>query len=140
MYLSGYTDPSITSHHGSSWRADVSDAAISPTSCDIQKTPRISHGGFQQVGLEGSSFLGSLAVGDWNFRNPKWSKDEGPPRMKFHIPGTQMTSIFEGQPPKTRPFPIKTKIMNEFHNGWWFLQDFEVINLREERSNLTSYS
>ena len=25
------------------------------------------------------------------------------------IPGTQMTSIFEGQPPKTRPFPIKTR-------------------------------
>ena len=95
-----------------------------------------------RLGLEGSIFLGSLAVGDWNFRNPKWSKDAArtPPRMKFHIPGTQMTSMFEGQPPKTRPFPIKTKTMNEFHNGWWFLQDFEVINLREERSNLTSYS
>ena len=27
-----------------------------------------------------------------------------------YIPGTQMTSIFEGQPPKTRPFPIKTRV------------------------------
>ena len=24
--------------------------------------------------------------------------------------GPQMTSIFEGQPPKTRPFPIKTRV------------------------------
>ncbi len=28
-----------------------------------------------------------------------------------YIPGTQMTSIFEGQPPKTRPFPIKTMVI-----------------------------
>ena len=28
----------------------------------------------------------------------------------IYIPGTQMTSIFEGQPPKTRPFPIKTRV------------------------------
>ena len=27
------------------------------------------------------------------------------------IPGTQMTSIFEGQPHKTRPFPIKTRVI-----------------------------
>ena len=27
------------------------------------------------------------------------------------MPGTQMTSIFEGQPPKTRPFPIKTRVI-----------------------------
>ena len=29
---------------------------------------------------------------------------------KGEMPRTQMTSIFEGQPPKTRPFPIKTYI------------------------------
>ena len=29
----------------------------------------------------------------------------------IYIPGTQMTSIFEGQPPKTRPFPIKTRVI-----------------------------
>ena len=28
-----------------------------------------------------------------------------------NIPGTQMTSIFEGQPPKTRHFPIKTRVI-----------------------------
>ena len=28
-----------------------------------------------------------------------------------HIPRTQMTPIFEGQPPKTRPFPIKTGVI-----------------------------
>ena len=27
------------------------------------------------------------------------------------IPGTPMTSIFEGQPPKTRPLPIKTRVI-----------------------------
>ena len=27
------------------------------------------------------------------------------------IPGTQTTSIFEGQPPKTRPSPIKTRVI-----------------------------
>ena len=27
----------------------------------------------------------------------------------IYIPGTQLTSIFEGQPSKTRPFPIKTR-------------------------------
>jgi len=30
---------------------------------------------------------------------------------KLNIPGTSMTSIFEGQPPKTRPFPTKTKVI-----------------------------
>jgi len=30
---------------------------------------------------------------------------------KVELPGTQMTSIFEGQPPKTRPFPIKTGVI-----------------------------
>ena len=29
----------------------------------------------------------------------------------YYIPGTQMTSMFEGQPPKTRPFPIKTRVI-----------------------------
>ena len=29
----------------------------------------------------------------------------------IYMPGTQMTSIFEGQPPKTRPFPIKTRVI-----------------------------
>ena len=28
----------------------------------------------------------------------------------MYIPGTQMTSIFEGQPLKTRPFLIKTRV------------------------------
>ena len=40
-------------------------------------------------------------------------------RLMFHtwndwvinIPGTQMTSIFEGQPPKTSPFPTKTRVI-----------------------------
>ena len=31
--------------------------------------------------------------------------------IELYIPGTQMTSIFEGQPPKTRPFPIKTRVI-----------------------------
>ena len=34
--------------------------------------------------------------------------------LHFHalyVPGTQMTSVFEGQPPKTRPFPIKTMVI-----------------------------
>ena len=29
----------------------------------------------------------------------------------IHIPRTQLNSIFEGQPPKTRPFPIKTGVV-----------------------------
>ena len=29
----------------------------------------------------------------------------------IYIPGTQMISIFEGQPPKTRFFPIKTRVI-----------------------------
>ena len=29
----------------------------------------------------------------------------------IYIPRTRMTSIFEGQPPKTRPFPIKTRVI-----------------------------
>ena len=29
----------------------------------------------------------------------------------IYIPGTQITSIFEGQPLKTRPFPIKTRVI-----------------------------
>ena len=29
----------------------------------------------------------------------------------IYIPGTQMTSIFEGQPPKTRSFSIKTRVI-----------------------------
>ena len=33
------------------------------------------------------------------------------PHIYIYIPGTQMTSIFEGQPPKTRPFPIKTRVI-----------------------------
>ena len=28
-----------------------------------------------------------------------------------YIPGTQTTSIFEGHPPKTRLFPIKTRVI-----------------------------
>ena len=28
-----------------------------------------------------------------------------------YIPGTQMTSIFEGQPLKTRPFPTKRRVI-----------------------------
>ena len=27
------------------------------------------------------------------------------------LPGASMTSIFEGQPPKTRPFPTKTRVI-----------------------------
>ena len=33
------------------------------------------------------------------------------PNIYIYIPGTQMTSIFEGQPPKKRPFPIKTRVI-----------------------------
>ena len=33
----------------------------------------------------------------------------------IYIPGTQMTSIFEGQPPKTRSFPIKTRVLCRYH-------------------------
>ena len=29
----------------------------------------------------------------------------------MYIPGTQTTSIFEGHPPKTRLFPIKTRVI-----------------------------
>ena len=29
----------------------------------------------------------------------------------IYIPRTQLTSIFEGQPSKTRPFAIKTRVM-----------------------------
>ena len=32
-------------------------------------------------------------------------------RSKVYKPRTQMTSIFEGQPSKTRPFPIKTRVI-----------------------------
>ena len=35
---------------------------------------------------------------------------------KKYVPGTQMTSIFEGQPTKTRPFPIKTRVI--WVPGW----------------------
>ena len=29
----------------------------------------------------------------------------------MYIPGAPMTSIFEGQPPKARPFPTKTRVI-----------------------------
>ncbi len=29
----------------------------------------------------------------------------------LNVPGTQMTPIFEGQPTKTMPFPIKTRVI-----------------------------
>ena len=32
----------------------------------------------------------------------------------LYIPGTQMTSIFEGQPPKTRPFQTQTRVIKGF--------------------------
>ena len=42
----------------------------------------------------------------------KWSYCGVPYKMAgLYIPGTQMTSMFEGQPPKTRPFPIKTGVI-----------------------------
>ena len=31
--------------------------------------------------------------------------------LYIYIPRTQLTSIFEGQPSKTRPFPIKTRVI-----------------------------
>ncbi len=34
---------------------------------------------------------------------------------------TEMTSIFEGQPPKTRPFPIKTRVI--WVLGTWILRE-----------------
>ena len=34
----------------------------------------------------------------------------GKPHL-LYIPRTQLTSIFEGQPSKTRPFPIKTRVI-----------------------------
>ena len=33
------------------------------------------------------------------------------PVIYIYIPRTQLTSIFEGQPPKTRPFPFKTRVI-----------------------------
>ena len=61
----------------------------------------------------------------------------------IYIPGTQMTSIFEGQPPKTRPFPIKTRVIWVpgiyiyvdivfFH--FWF---FDFLNFRGNLAVLT---
>ena len=37
-----------------------------------------------------------------------WIVVKGPP---VFIPGTQTTFIFEGQPPKTGPFPTKTMVI-----------------------------
>ena len=40
----------------------------------------------------------------------------------YYVPGTLMTSIFEGQPPKTRPFPIKTRViwvLGLYMFGWF---------------------
>ena len=31
--------------------------------------------------------------------------------LEIHMPRTPMTSIFEGQPPETNPFPIKTRVI-----------------------------
>ena len=54
------------------------------------------------------------------------------------MPGTQMTSVFEGQAPKTRPFPIKTRVSwvpGEYKshvvtNGRHFLANFCVSKKR----------
>ena len=43
-----------------------------------------------------------------------------------YIPRTPMTSIFEGEPPKTRPFPIKTRVI-------WVLGKVIIIYLLSTR-------
>ena len=44
-----------------------------------------------------------------------------------YIPGTQMTSIFEGHPPKTRPFPIKTRVI--WVQGIYIYMFFKLPNI-----------
>ena len=41
----------------------------------------------------------------------EWINLQSETTLEFLLPGTQMTSIFEGQPSKTRPFPIKTRVI-----------------------------
>ena len=49
------------------------------------------------------------------FAHPRWENDVGcaggRSKVYIYIPRTPMTSIFEGQPPKTRPFPFKTRVI-----------------------------
>ena len=53
----------------------------------------------------------------WNIWSSNWIIPQVAVEIKtiwvattlYHILGTQMTPIFEGQPPKTRPFPIKIR-------------------------------
>ena len=55
------------------------------------------------------------------------------------IPGTQMTSIFEGQPSKTRPFPIKTRVIYGFQvyvywDSYSYIYERFVIHIFGNRS------
>ena len=54
---------------------------------------------------------GGFAFGSFNGGNRKPSLGIFGELTIYTIPGTQMTSIFEGQPSKTRPFPIKTRVI-----------------------------
>ena len=57
---------------------------------------------------EGSIFLfQSFGVSE------EWKTPKRPRYRSYtvHTPGTPMTSIFEGQPPKTRSFPTKTRVI-----------------------------
>ena len=53
-------------------------------------------------------FHPSRSVLLWRYIWPPLIRVINNPRLP--IPGTPMTSIFEGQPPKTRPFPTKTRV------------------------------
>ena len=55
------------------------------------------------------------------------------------IPGTQMTSIFKGQPSKTRPFPIKTRVIYGFQvyvysDSYSYIYERFVIHIFGNRS------
>ena len=51
-------------------------------------------------------------VGRWNsFCNDLFSGRVQIYNIYIYTPRTQLTLIFEGQPPKTRPFPIKTRVI-----------------------------
>ena len=47
--------------------------------------------------------------GFWFEKHPTWGQRQY--YISYYVPRTQLTSIFEGQPSKTGPFPIKTRVI-----------------------------
>ena len=62
--------------------------------------------------------------GDWH-PGSGWGVD----LMYIYIPRTQLTSIFEGQPSKTRPFSIKTRVIWVLGIHILYIQLYTLVTL-----------